>query len=183
MPLSDPAHRLGLHHGPAEAPEELALRAELRELLGLESGPLPVVSAAPSPELVELAEDLRREAERRRRTYPFKPRASWQMAAAAALPFVLGLAGAGFWGLQQKHRADDLAQAVVQKESEVQRVSQQAVASQAELARERATREEVQQQLVLATVKLGRKPSYLVVPAQKPLGPETTETLRVKANR
>ncbi|HJU83568.1 MAG TPA: hypothetical protein VJ600_05115 [Holophagaceae bacterium] len=171
MSWSDPDRRF-------EPAEDVALRSELRELLGLSEAP---AMPEPTPELRNLAEDLRREAERRRRTYPFRRRPSWQLMAAAVLPFVLGLGGAGAWGLAQKHRADELSQAVAQKDADMQRVASEAAASQAELARERATREQVQQQLVLANAKLGQKPSYLVVPVPKPLGPESTETLRVKA--
>ncbi|HJW09031.1 MAG TPA: hypothetical protein VJ483_05305 [Holophagaceae bacterium] len=175
MSWSDPGRRF-------EPAEDVELRSELRELLGLGAEPVSTLpDTEPTPELRDLAEDLRREAERRRRTYPFRTRPSWKLLSAAALPFVLGLAGAGAWGLQQKHRADDLAQAVAQKESDMRRASMEAEASKAELARERSTREQVQQQLVMANAKLGQKPSYLVVPVPKPLGPETTETLRVKA--
>ncbi len=173
MSWSDPDRRF-------EPAEDAALRSELRELLGL--APEAPAAMEPTPELRTLADDLRREAERRRRTYPFRRRPTWQLAA-AVLPFVLGLGGAGAWGVAQKHRADELAKAVAQKDSDLQRASLEAAASQAELARERATREQVQQQLVLANSKLGQKPSYLVVPAPKPLGPESTETLRVKAGQ
>ncbi|HZU52448.1 MAG TPA: hypothetical protein VFF77_01010, partial [Holophagaceae bacterium] len=69
MSWSDPARRF-------EPAEDVELRSELRELLGLAEVEAPV-SAAPTPELAELADSLRREAERRRHA-ALSPRPSWR---------------------------------------------------------------------------------------------------------
>ena len=76
MSWSDPARRF-------EPAEDVQLRAELRDLLGL--GPMMVPSSAePTAELTALANDLRREAQRRSRTERKRP--TWGLLAAAALP-------------------------------------------------------------------------------------------------
>src|SRR5512133_2724494 len=99
MSWSDPARRF-------EPAEDVQLRAELRDLLGL--GPaVASAPAMPSAELTALADDLRREAQRRSRTERKRP--TWGLLAAAALPLLAALAGLGTWGLQQKQRADGLA--------------------------------------------------------------------------
>ena len=99
MSWSDPARRF-------EPAEDVQLRAELRDLLGLGAS-AAVQAVEPTTELKALADDLRREALRRSRTQRRRP--TWGLLAAAALPLLAALAGLGNWGIQQKHRADDLA--------------------------------------------------------------------------
>ena len=168
MSWSDPTRRF-------EPAEDVQLRAELRDLLGL--GPVPTAKAAePTPELKALAEDLRREAQRRRRTERKRP--SWGLLAAAALPLLAALAGLGTWGFQQKQRADGLAAQAQHQEQELTRL---AASHAAEVARERQAKEEVQQQLQLASRKAGRKAEpYLVIPVEKPLKVQDGDYQRVK---
>lgn len=168
MSWSDPARRF-------EPAEDVQLRAELRDLLGL--GPVAAkVSVAPDAELSALAEDLRREAQRRRRTERKRP--SWGLLAAAALPLLAVLAGLGTWGFQQKQRADGLA---LQTQRQEQELTQLAALHATEVAKERQAREEVQQQLQLASKKGGRKAEpYLVIPVEKPLKFQGDDYQRVK---
>lgn len=169
MSWSDPARRF-------EPAEDVQLRAELRDLLGL--GPVAAkASAAPDPELTALAEDLRREAQRRRRTERKRP--TWGLLAAAALPLLAVLAGMGTWGFQQKQRADGLALQAQHQEQELTRL---AATHAAELARERQAKEEVLQQFQLASKNGGRKAEpYLVIPVEKPLKFQGDDYQRVKA--
>lgn len=168
MSWSDPARRF-------EPAEDVQLRAELRDLLGL--GPVRTVAAPePGPELKALAEDLRREALRRRRTERKRP--TWGLLAAAALPLLATLAGLGAWGFQQKSRADELAAQAQRQEQELTRLAQ---THAAEVARERQAREDMQQQLQLASQKAGRRGEpYLVIPIEKPLKAMGEDYQRVK---
>lgn len=101
-----------------ESAGDRALREELSQLLG---APAPnFFHAEPSPEMIALAEDLRREAARRRRTTRQRP--SW-MLLAAALPLALAFTGMATWGIQQKRRADAMAVVVVEKEQALQRAA------------------------------------------------------------
>ncbi|GLH67233.1 hypothetical protein [Geothrix edaphica] len=169
MSWSDPARRF-------EPAEDVQLRAELRDLLGLGSVAASA-PAAPSPELAALADDLRREAQRRRRTERKRP--TWGLLAAAALPLLAVLAGLGTWGFQQKHRADGLA---LQAQRQEQELTRMAASHAAEVARERQAKEEVQQQLQLASKQGGRKAEpYLVIPVEKPLKFQGDDYQRVKA--
>ncbi len=170
MSWSDPARRF-------EPAEDTQLRAELRDLLGL--GPVMAPGAAePTAELKALAEDLRREAQRRSRTERKRP--TWGLLAAAAMPLLATLAGLGSWGFQQKHRADDLAAQSQRQEQELTRL----VASHTtELARERQAKEEVQHQLQLASRKEMRKSEpFLVIPVGSPLKAAGEDYQRVKQN-
>ncbi|MDR3685238.1 MAG: hypothetical protein P4L11_16025 [Geothrix sp.] len=167
MSWSDPARRF-------EPAEDVQLRAELRDLLGL--GPVVASAAEPTEELKALAEDLRREAQRRSRTQRKRP--TWGLLAAAALPLLAALAGLGSWGVQQKHRADDLAAQTQRQEQELTRL----VASHStELARERQAKEEVQHQLQLASRKeLRKQEPFLVIPVKSPLKVMGEDYQRVK---
>ena len=172
MSWSDPARRF-------EPAEDVALRSELKDLLGLSEAAAP--TPEPTPELAELAESLRREAERRRHA-TLRPRPSWKLAAAAALPIFLGLGGLG-WGAQQKHRADGLAAQVSERDAKIQRIASENEAAKLELASARAEKDDAQQKLVQIASKLSpqdRQP-YLVIPVKKPAGAGVMETLRVKA--
>ena len=172
MSWSDPARRF-------EPAEDAALRSELKDLLGLAEVEPP--AATPASELTELAESLRREAERRRHA-TLRPRASWKLAVAAALPLLLGAGGLG-WGAQQKHRADGLAAQVADKDARIRAIASENEAARLELASARAEKDDAQQKLVQVASKLSprdRQP-YLVIPAKKPAGAEVMDTLRVKA--
>jgi hypothetical protein len=168
MSWSDPARRF-------EPVEDVQLRGELGDLLGL--GPAMAPSLAePTPELKALADDLRREAQRRSRTQRRRP--TWGLLAAAALPLLMALAGLGTWGFQQKQRADDLA---LQAQRQEQELSRLAATHATEVAKERQAKEEVQQQLQLASKKGGRKAEpYLVIPVEKPLKLQGDDFQRVK---
>jgi len=168
MSWSDPARRF-------EPAEDVELRAELRELLGLGAVPQRVVAPV-TEELASLADDLRKEAQRRRRTERRRP--SWGLMAAAALPLLAALAGLGTWGVQQKQRADGLAAHAQRQEAELDRI---AAANAAELARERKAKEEAQQQLQLVARALPKKSlPYLVIPVDKPLRMQGEDYQRVK---
>jgi hypothetical protein len=171
MSWSDPARRF-------EPVEDVQLRAELRDLLGL--GPaMPVVPAQAADrtaELVILAENLRQEAQRRSRTERKRP--TWGLLAAAALPLLATLVGLGSWGFQQKHRADGL---VAQTQRQEQELTRLASSNATEVARERQAKEQVQQQLQLASRKSNRKGEpYLVIPIEKPLKVMGDDYQRVK---
>ena len=170
MSWSDPARRF-------EPAEDVQLRSELRDLLGL--GPLAApTETQPTPELKALADDLRREAQRRSRTERKRP--TWGLLAAAALPLLMALAGLGTWGVQQKQRADELA---VQAQRQEQELTRLATTHATEVARERQAKEEVQQQLQLASRKSNRRVEpYLVIPVEKPLKVGTDDYQRVKQN-
>ena len=101
-----------------EADADAALREELRALLGV--GPRNEFEVEVTPELMLLADDLRREALRRNRTA--RKQNSW-MLLAAALPFALLLGGVSVWGVAQKHRAEGYAASVQQKDAEIQRLA------------------------------------------------------------
>jgi hypothetical protein len=168
MSWSDPARRF-------EPAEDVQLRAELRDLLGL-GAPATPRAAEPTAELRALADDLRREAQRRSRTQRKRP--TWGLLAAAALPLLAALAGLGTWGFQQKQRADELASQAQRQEQELTRL---AAVHATEVARERQAKEEVQQQLQLASRKGGRKAEpYLVIPVEKPLKVVGDDYQRVK---
>jgi hypothetical protein len=168
MSWSDPARRF-------EPAEDVQLRAELRDLLGL--GPVAASRVAePTPELSALADDLRREAQRRSRTERKRP--TWGLMAAAALPLLATLAGLGTWGYQQKERADGLA---AQAQRQEQALSSLAASHASEVAKERQAKAEIQQQLQLASRKGGRKTEpYLVIPVEKPLKVGGEDYQRVK---
>jgi hypothetical protein len=170
MSWSDPARRF-------EPAEDVQLRAELRDLLGL--GPVKVPSATePTAELSALADDLRREAQRRSRTQRKRP--TWGLLAAAALPLLAAMGGLGTWGLQQKHRADEL---VVQSQRQEQELTRLATTHATEVAKERQAKEEVQQKLQLASRKVNRRAEpYLVIPVEKPLKVAGDDYQRVKQN-
>ncbi|NTW85202.1 MAG: hypothetical protein HGB30_03460 [Holophagaceae bacterium] len=168
MSWSDPARRF-------EPVEDVQLRAELRDLLGL-GAPIAVQAVEPTPELKALADDLRREALRRSRTQRRRP--TWGLLAAAALPLLAALAGLGNWGIQQKHRADDLA---VQAQRQEQELTRLATTHATEVARERQAKEAIQQKLQIASRKSSPKAEpYLVIPVEKPVKGVSDEYQRVK---
>lgn len=168
MSWSDPARRF-------EPAEDVQLRAELRDLLGL--GPVKASQPAePTAELNALADDLRREAQRRSRTQRKRP--TWGLLAAAALPLLAALAGLGTWGYQQKERADGLAARTQRQEQELSRL---AILHTTEVAKERQAKEEVMQKLQLASQRGGRRTEQnLVIPVDKPLRVTGEDYQRVK---
>ncbi len=168
---SDPARRF-------EPAEDVQLRAELRDLLGLgaQLETQPSMAAEASPELTALAEDLRREAQRRSRTQRKQP--TWGLLAAAALPILAALGGLSGWGLQQKHRADALA---LQTQAQEQQLTQLASTHATEVARERQAKEAVVHQLQLASQRPGRRfEQNLVIPVEKPVKGGSEDFQRVK---
>ena len=168
MSWSDPA-RL------SESAEDRELREELRGLLG---GPAAnFFSIEPTPELVALAEDLRREALRRRHTARQKP--SW-MLLAAALPLALAVVGTGVWGFQQKRRAEALALNLARQDQEHQ---QQLVAVSNQLKSEREAREAfvraIQKDSPKGPQRLGKE---LVIPVDRSPIPAAADTQLVKGH-
>jgi len=158
-----------------EPDEDRALREELRGLLG---GPAPnFFQVSVTPEIIALAEDLRREAQRRRHTARRRP--SW-MLMAAALPFALALTGLGAWGFQQKQRADVLAQDLAHQDREHR---EQLVAVSNQLKTEREAREEfvrtLQKEGPKGQRRLGKE---LVIPVDRNPIPAAADTQQVKAH-
>jgi hypothetical protein len=90
-----------------ESAEDIALRDELQNILGLAQ--IERVQASPTQESTALAQSLYREAMRRRRggasAKPFSKEPLF-MLAAATMPLLLTAAALGAWGIKQKHRAD-----------------------------------------------------------------------------
>lgn len=166
MSWSDPSRRF-------EPAEDQALRAELSDLLGL--APRKHAPAEPTPELTLLAEELRKEALRRRHTERRKP--SWGLLTAAVLPLMAGMGALGFWGHQQHQKAEALA-SQAQRVNELERVAQ---ARHLALQKERAAHEQTHQELVRVAAQSGRKVPQLVIPAEDPIILPGAQQERVKA--
>lgn len=170
-----------------EPEDETALRNELRGLLGLPARDARsnYFETEPTPELIRLADDLRREA--RRRTHTVRKRSSWLLAA-AALPFAVTLAGVGAWGLAQKHRVDQLNARVAEQESQVQRLATALhavpAASPAALPAATAPAAAARPPQVMLVGKGGPKgkPKELVIPVERTAEPTLNDTQRVKAH-
>jgi hypothetical protein len=159
-----------------EATSDTALREELRALLGME--PRNYFESEPTPELMVLADDLRREA--RRRNHTARTRSHW-MLMAAALPLALAFGGVSFWGISQKHKAEDLASKVAQRETEIAHLS----ATVKHLGEPGASQQPEQPQALLASHhKPSRAPrgKELVIPVVKPEGQIPQDTQQVKAH-
>lgn len=139
MSWSDPSRRF-------EPAEDVELRAEMSDLLGFE--PTPRAGIEPTPELIALAEELRKEALRRKRLERRRP--SWGLLAAAVLPLAIAVAGLGVWGQNNRAKAEALAADATRRTQELE---QQVQTHKTELAKERATRE----QLTMALAKVGPK--------------------------
>ena len=168
MPWLDPSRRF-------EPLEDRELRDELGALLGLSPEPISFFDVEPTPELVALADKLRAEAERRRRTDRTRP--LWTLLA-AALPIALVLGGLSAWGHQQQRRADQLAAEVQRRE----RDSQQVLAAQLELARTRAALEQARAE-VQARPGPKKRDRGLVIPVEPTQGFPLPETQAVKSPR
>jgi hypothetical protein len=165
MSWSDPSRRF-------EPAEDVQLRAELSDLLGFEAAPRTAVD--PSPDLVALAGELQKEAQRRRRLERRRP--SWGLMAAAVLPLAAAVAGLGVWGQQNRAKAEALAAEATVRTQALEREVQ---AHKNELARERATREQLVQVLAKSGVRSPKLPNLVIEtdPVQAP----GQGQLRVKA--
>lgn len=168
MSWLDPARR-------DESAEDRALREELRGLLG---GPAAnFFQTEATPELIALAEELRREAQRRRTTARNRP--TW-MLMAAALPFALAIVGIGAWGLHQQQRAEALALDLARQDNEHR---QQLVAVSDQLKTEREAKEAyiqaIQKEGPKAQRRLGKE---LVIPVDRNPIPAAADTQQVKAH-
>ena len=168
MPWLDPARRF-------EPAEDRDLRDELSGLLGMSPEPANFFEVEPTPELVALADKLRAEAERRRRTDRTRP--LWTLLA-AAFPIALVLGGLSAWGHQQQRRADQLAAEVQRRE----RDTQQAAASQLELVRTRAALEQARAE-VQTRPSPRKRDRGLVIPVERTPGFPMPETQAVKSQR
>ena len=170
-----------------ESEADTALRNELRGLLGISKTPATTYfEAEPTPELILLADDLRREALRRNRTA--RKKNSW-MLLAAALPFALAMGGVGVWGVGQKHKADQLAATVAHEEAEIQRLaaslppSQPAAAAAKPLAVQApAAKGQPAQTLLVGKTAPRNKARELVIPVERSTEPNPNATQSVKAN-
>ncbi len=154
---------------------DTALRAELRSLLGMK--PRNYFESEPTPELVALAEELRKEA--RRRNHTARRRSHW-MLLAAALPLAVAFGGVSLWGIAQKHKAEDLASAMVQKEAELTRMA--ASARRAPVPEKSV---QVQQPLLVSGRKQPKpatKGKELVIPIERPANVIPQDTQQVKAH-
>lgn len=142
-----------------ESTADQELRMELKDLLGLDPKVPVRPNAQLTPEILNLAEELRREANRRQHAPVVKVRRVWPMLLAAGLPVALVLGGIGTWGTIQKRKADALAADNRVKEAEMQRLAK----ASAEAA---AQAHQVTQELVRvkSAVRGGQKPKELVLP-------------------
>jgi hypothetical protein len=170
MSWHDPARTL-------ESMEDQELREELSQLLGLPARNFFEVE--PTPKMIALAEDLRREALRRRHTSRRKP--VW-MLLAAGLPLALALTALGSWGLQHKHRADDLAAAMARQEAQIQQMARLAAETKA-----KETQASVQAASLPAVAlnaatpaKVKTRPGELVIEVKPSTSTMPTQTQTVK---
>jgi hypothetical protein len=165
MSWHDPAR----HH---ESAEDRDLRGELSQILGLPARGF--FAAEPTAKMIALAEDLRREALRRRHTSRQRP---FRMLLAAGLPLALAVGGIASWGYQHKQRADALAAAVAQKEIELQNLAHAAPATPAAQA-------QVSAPLIAANAaprgKVKVRPNGELVLEVKPYQTPTLDTQPVK---
>jgi len=182
-------------HDPARSLEpetDSSLRNELRDLLGMPAQPANYFENEPSPELIRLADDLRREA--RRRNHTARRRSSW-MLLAAAVPFALALGALGTWGLRQQDKASQLAAAVARQEAEIQQLAaaqQHPVpqgAAEGPSIRPKAPAAKVQPpQTLLAGAARTRharpesEPMQLVIPVERSTEASPSETKSVKTH-
>jgi len=157
-----------------EPASETALREELRALLGVKR--VNYFETEPTPELIALADDLRREALRRHHTA--RKRSHW-MLMAAALALALAFGGVSLWGIAQKHKAEDLAAAVQQTRTELARLS-----AAVKVLDQHAPAAVQASQPLLAGKKPAKAPKgrELVIPIEHPAGQIPQDTQQVKAH-
>jgi hypothetical protein len=160
-----------------EPDADSALREELRGLLGVRPR-TSYFETEPSPELMLLADDLRREAKRRNHTA--RKQHSW-MLMAAALPVALALGGISTWGMQQKHRADAFASAVQRQETELQRMAATLLKVQG-AAPSQALAPETLQLASSAKPKPKRRGKELIIPVERSAEPLANDTQQVKGH-
>ncbi|BDU75117.1 hypothetical protein [Mesoterricola sediminis] len=162
-----------------ESAEDTLLREELRALLGFQ--PRNLFETEPTPELIALAEDLRREARRRNRTS--RKQTHW-MLMAAALPLAIAFGGVGLWGLSQKNKADELATAITRQEAEITRLA--GVVKQLGTTSPEASRALNPAPSLLAVKDQPKakqpKGKELVIPVDNPASVVPQDTQRVKAH-
>lgn len=158
-----------------ESGEDASLREELRALLGVR--PRSDFEVEPTPELILLADELRREAQRRFRIR--RKEHSW-MLLAAALPFALVLAGVSAWGVSQKHKAELYAAAVAQKDAQIARLAATPAVPVAAPRSAAPAAAPGTQQLASHAPKARPKGMELVIPVERPPQPILNDTQRVK---
>jgi hypothetical protein len=166
-------------HDPARTPEpdaDALLREELRALLAV--GPRNEFEVEATPELILLADDLRREAKRRNRTT--RKQHSW-MLMAAALPFALVLGGVSAWGVAQKHKAEGYAAAIQQKDAELQRMAAASRPRPIAPAQSTALAPAVVQ-VASHAPKARPKGMELVIPVERSAQPILNDTQQVKGH-
>jgi hypothetical protein len=104
-----------------EAAEDIALRAELQNMLGM--APVQHSQLEPTQDAIALAKSLRREAMRRRRTaagvVPMRKRPLFILIA-AVIPVAFSISARGTWGVKQKRKADILAASLDAKTKELE---------------------------------------------------------------
>lgn len=169
-----------------ESQADTALRNELRSLLGMPAGPANYFETEVTPELAQLADELRREAQRRNHTVRRKN--SW-MLLAAALPFALTLGALGTWGIAQKQKADGLAAAVARQETQIQqlaatiRTTQPAPQAQPLQVQAPAARAQpAPSAQMLAGQRKPAKPKELVIPVERSTEINPSASQSVKAH-
>jgi hypothetical protein len=167
MSWHDPAR----HH---ESLEDRDLREELSQLLGLPS--CGFFAATPTPKMIALAEDLRREALRRRHTSRQRP---FRMLLAAGLPLALAVGALASWGFQHKQRADALAAAVAQKEIELHNLAG-AAASAASVQTTQVAAPVLTAQAATSHGKVKTRPNGELVLEVKPYQTPSLDTQPVK---
>jgi len=106
-----------------ESEEDIALRTELQNMLGIM--PVQQSHSEPAPDVIALAKSLHGEAMRRRRTattvVPLNKRPLFVLIA-AAIPVFFCVAALGTWGIKQKRRADILAAKTIELETRQNRI-------------------------------------------------------------
>jgi len=168
-----------------ESQADTALRNELRSLLGVPARPANYFETELTPELASLADDLRREAQRRNHTA--REKNSWLLLA-AALPFTLILGLVGTWGVAQKRQVEALSAAVTRQNAEIQTLA--AAARQAQPQPQAPVPAAVAVPLakgqpapLLAGTAPGKlKPKELVIPVERATEVNPADTQRVKAH-
>ena len=157
-----------------EPASDSALRQELRTMLGMK--PVSYFETEPTPELIALADDLRREALRRNRTA--RKRSHW-MLMAAVVPLAMAFGGVSLWGIAQKHKAEDLAAAIQVKEGQLAALAASAAKHQDDHLTIRGP-----QPLLASHGKPGKAPKgkELVIPIEHPAGQIPQDTTQVKAH-
>ncbi|MDR0498629.1 MAG: hypothetical protein LBH03_02695 [Holophagales bacterium] len=105
-----------------ESAEDLALRTELQNMLGM--APVQHPHLEPTSDAIALAKSLHREAMRRRHTAAVAPirKRPFFMLIAAAIPVILCITAIGTWGVKQKRRADVLAAKTKELETKQNRI-------------------------------------------------------------